>query len=141
MGCRAIRTTRHRLVEWKVPGRPADTADLELYDYEKDPLETKNLAAEQPEVVARLRAMLAKLPEAKPQIASVTPLTAKQIDDRTALFEKKDRNRDHELTREEFIANQPDPAEAPKRFDRFDANKNGILSRDEFIHMGTPPKR
>ena len=33
-----------------------------------DPLETKNLAAEQPEVVARMRAMLAKQPEAKPQI-------------------------------------------------------------------------
>ena len=58
---RAVRTTRYRLVEWKVPGRAADTADLELYDYETDPLETKNLAAEQPEVVSRLRALLARL--------------------------------------------------------------------------------
>ena len=30
-------------------GAPADTAVFELYDYEKDPWETKNLAAEQPE--------------------------------------------------------------------------------------------
>ena len=31
--------------------------------------------------------------------------------------------------------------EAPKRFEKFDANKDGILSRDEFIHMGAKPKR
>ncbi|MDP1589416.1 MAG: sulfatase [Prosthecobacter sp.] len=63
---RAIRTERHRLVEWKQPGAPADTAEQELYDYEADPLETKNLAAEQPEVVKTLRAILARHPEAKP---------------------------------------------------------------------------
>jgi iduronate 2-sulfatase len=137
---RAIRTTRHRFVEWKVPGRAPDTADLELYDYEADPLETKNLAAEQPEVVARLRAILARLPEARPQIAGVRLLTAKQIQDRTALFERKDRNGDDQLTREEFLANQPDPAEAPERFERFDTNKDGILNRGEFIHMGAPPR-
>lgn len=63
---RAIRTERYRLVEWKKPGAPADTAELELYDYETDPLETKNLAAEQPNVVNQLRVILAKHPEAKP---------------------------------------------------------------------------
>lgn len=62
---RAVRTERHRLVEWKKPGAPAETAELELYDYEADPLETRNLAAEQPEVVKRLRAVLARHPEAK----------------------------------------------------------------------------
>ena len=66
---RAVRTPRHRLVEWKQPGAAADTAELELYDYESDPGETKNLAAEQPKVVAELRALLATQPEAKPQIA------------------------------------------------------------------------
>jgi len=69
---RAIRTARHRLVEWKKSGAPADTADLELYDYESDPGETQNLAATQPEVVARLRAILARHPEAKPQ-ATASP--------------------------------------------------------------------
>ena len=137
---RAVRTTRDRLVEWKVPGAAADTADLELYDYETDPQERKNLAAEQPEVVARLRAMLATQPEAKPQIARAGPMTARQVRDRTALFETKDTNHDNQLTRAEFLASQPDPAEAPKRFERFDADKDGILTRDEFIHLGAPPK-
>jgi iduronate 2-sulfatase len=61
---RAIRTERYRLVEWKKPGAPADTAEFELYDYERDPLETKNLAASQPAVVTQLRAILARHPEA-----------------------------------------------------------------------------
>jgi iduronate 2-sulfatase len=62
---RAIRTERYRFVEWRQPGAPFDSAELELYDYEIDPLETKNLASEQPNVVNQLRAILATYPEAK----------------------------------------------------------------------------
>jgi iduronate 2-sulfatase len=65
---RAIRTERYRLVEWKPAGALADTAELELYDYKKDPDETKNLAAKKPDVVKKLRALLIQQPEAKPQI-------------------------------------------------------------------------
>jgi iduronate 2-sulfatase len=61
---RAIRTERYRLVEWKKPGTPPATADLELYDYLEDPLETRNLASTQPEVVAKLRDILKRHPEA-----------------------------------------------------------------------------
>jgi iduronate 2-sulfatase len=64
---RAIRTERYRLVEWKVPGAPQNSADYELYDYRKDPDETRSLATSQPKVVARLRQILARHPEAKPQ--------------------------------------------------------------------------
>ena len=64
---RAVRTERYRLVEWKKPGAANETAEFELYDYQTDPLETKNLASDQPEVVAKLRAILAKEPEAKAQ--------------------------------------------------------------------------
>lgn len=63
---RAVRTERYRLVEWKRPGASPDSAVLELYDYERDPGETKNLAAERPAVVAELRAILDHEPEAKP---------------------------------------------------------------------------
>ena len=67
----AIRTERYRLVEWKSPNASADTVELELYDYKTDPGETKNLADEKPAVVKKLRAMLAKHPDPKPQISSV----------------------------------------------------------------------
>jgi iduronate 2-sulfatase len=134
---RGVRTERYRLVEWKKPDAAPDTADLELYDYQSDPLETKNLAEAQPEIVAKLRAMLAKQPEAKPQISNAKPAAAKPKTNRAALFEKKDSNHDGHLTREEFLNNQPDPDAAPKRFKRFDRNQDGILSREEFISLGT----
>lgn len=66
---RGVRTDRYRLVEWKEPGTPAEKAAIELYDYETDPLEKKNLAKDRPEVVTELRAILAKVPEAKPQLS------------------------------------------------------------------------
>jgi len=145
---RAIRTERHRLVEWKKPGASADTAELELYDYEKDPLETKNLAAEQPEVVAKLRALLAKHPEAKPQIsaagaaksADAKPAPAKGKQDRNAMFDARDKNKDGRLSREEFLVNQPDPDKAPARFPQFDTNNDGFLSREEFVTSGGKSK-
>jgi iduronate 2-sulfatase len=65
---RAVRTSRYRLVEWKQPGAAPDTADLELYDYQADPGETRNLAPDEPSVVAKLRAVLAAQGEAKPQV-------------------------------------------------------------------------
>ncbi len=65
---RAVRTDRYRLVEWKEPGAAPATAELELYDYQDDPTETRNLATERPEVVAELRSILARLPEAKPPL-------------------------------------------------------------------------
>lgn len=62
---RAIRTSRYRLVEWKGIGAPASTAEYELYDYQDDPLEMHNIAAERADVVDELTAILAKYPEAR----------------------------------------------------------------------------
>lgn len=55
---RVIRNERYRMVEWKRFGEAADKAEIELYDYESDPLESKNLATEKPEIVKELRAIL-----------------------------------------------------------------------------------
>ena len=146
---RAVRTARYRLVEWKKIGEPADTAVLELYDYQADPEETKNLAADQPEIVARLRAILAKQPEAKPQVraavdkndkATAKLASVKPKQDRAAMFAKRDKDGDGKLTREEFLIGQPDPDEAPKRFILFDADKDGVLSGEEFISGGKKSK-
>ncbi len=144
---RAVRTAQYRLVEWKKFGEPAESAVCELYDYESDPEETRNLASEKPDVVAQLRALLAKQPEAKAQVratgsggqaagakAEAGPKKPKQ--DRNAMFDSRDANRDGKLTLEEFLKGQPDPEEAPKRFPRFDANKDGVLSREEFVGGG-----
>lgn len=142
---RAIRTERHRLVEWKKPGAATESAVFELYDYETDPAETKNLAAVQPEVVAQLQKMLAMHPEAKPQIANKpgpAKTTAKKSSgkDRGAMFDQRDRNKDGQLSKAEFLINQPDPDEAPKRFPKFDTDGNGALSREEFINGGKKQK-
>ena len=140
---RAIRTARYRLVEWKKIGAPAESAELELYDYESDPLETKNVAADQPTIVAELRVLLARHPEARPQISATLapqPSKDKPKQDRNALFDSKDKNKDGKLTREEFLANQPDPEEAPNRFPLFDSNKDGALSREEFVTSGGKSK-
>lgn len=141
---RAIHDARYRLVEWKPPGAPAADAVLELYDYEQDPLETMNVAASQPEVVSRLRAHLAEQGEALPQISgnaqSKAEAAPKAKTDRAELFARRDVDGNGSLTRTEFMLGQPDPQQAPARFDRFDTNKDGLLSRDEFIFSGQAPQ-
>ena len=64
---RAVRTARYRLVEWKKPGAAPDTAEFELYDYDSDPAETRNLASAQPAIVKELQALIAAQPEARRQ--------------------------------------------------------------------------
>ncbi|MCC9603001.1 sulfatase [Stieleria sp. JC731] len=67
---RAIRTDRYRLVAWESNKRQdPDPTDYELYDYKADPLETKNLAASQPEAVASLKLLLEQHPQPKRSIA------------------------------------------------------------------------
>jgi iduronate 2-sulfatase len=63
---RAIRTDRYRLVEWKTPGANPESADLELYDYETDPQETRNVVQDQSSVTESLRKILYTHPEAAP---------------------------------------------------------------------------
>ncbi len=130
---RAIRDERYRLVEWKTPGDRPEAAELELYDYNEDPLETRNLASQFPEVVARMRAILSTYPEAKPQIESETNTAVSNNQDRVAMFQKKDLNSDRFLSREEFLRNQADADLAAKRFDRMDRNRDDKLAQEEFV--------
>lgn len=144
---RSIRTDRYRLVEWKKIGEPTTTSQYELYDYHADALESKNIAGDNPAVVAELKAILATHPEAKPQIRPNQPATkespktkanakTKGSNDRVSMFRKRDKNGDGKLTLEEFLANQPDPDKAPMRFPLFDKNKDGELSLEEFVGQG-----
>jgi iduronate 2-sulfatase len=72
---RAIRNDRYRLVEWKKPGADPSTAVFELYDYDRDPDENKNVAKENPDIVKQLAAILYRQPEAKPQIKAASKET------------------------------------------------------------------
>jgi iduronate 2-sulfatase len=67
----AVRTNRYRLVAW-TPNR-GDAGDViyELYDYQADPEETRNLADAEPAVVEQLKAILAAQPAAKPQVRAI----------------------------------------------------------------------
>lgn len=60
LGC-AIRTDRYRMVEWI--SLKGEASVFELYDYQTDPLETKNLATEKPKIVKDLKAILDKHPK------------------------------------------------------------------------------
>lgn len=68
---RAVRDERYRLVEWKKPGEPVTSSEYELYDYQTDPGETKNLASTQRELVKSLATRILAMPEAKPQLKAV----------------------------------------------------------------------
>ncbi len=85
----AIRTARYRLVEWKAPGAAPASADLERYDYQEDPLETRNIAAGQPEVVRQLRAHLATLGEPRRQVSVPRRSVERSTESRSGLSQPR----------------------------------------------------
>ncbi|WP_211324119.1 sulfatase [Echinicola strongylocentroti] len=61
----AIRTDRYRMVRWTHTQDKGKEVIYELYDYQEDDQETKNIAAENPEVIKALVAKLNQYPKAK----------------------------------------------------------------------------
>ena len=60
--------------------------------------------------------------------------------DRGALFETKDQNHDDKLSREEFLTGRADQEAARTRFEKWDTDKDGFLTREEFVNMGGKSK-
>jgi len=72
---RAIRTERFRLVEWK--NRNDQDAVYELYDYSVSAVERANVVDENPQVLSRLKAMLAEYPPPVPRRGKRRPADGK----------------------------------------------------------------
>ncbi|MBL9201105.1 MAG: sulfatase-like hydrolase/transferase [Opitutaceae bacterium] len=121
----------------------------ELCNLVTDRGQTRNLASEQPERLARMKAEIARwaatLPAApaRPVAAKLGPvatgdgLTAA----RAIAFERWDKNRDGRLTLEEYRDGLAKKDDAESRFRNFDRNRDGVLTRDEFAPGATvaPP--
>ena len=138
---RAIRTQRYRLVQWKAWDAPEESADWELYDYQADPQETRNLVSQMPDVVSELREHLDSHPKAKPPVKQTNPTESSATSDakkveREILFTKKDTSADGFLSHPEFMSGQKDPEQAKERFIKFDTDGDGKLSRKEFVFSG-----
>ena len=148
----SIRDDRWRLILWR--DRKDNTIHAtELYDEGGDPHETVNVAAkaEHAEIIARLSKFLpppiapatdkntaapagkkdkkGKAPEAPAPKAGVTK-------DRGAMFDGRDLNKDGKLNKEEFMLHQREPEQAAKNFVKFDKDKSGDVSREEYVNSG-----
>ncbi len=144
--------------EWKLL-LTADGQRAELYRLNADRAEARNLAPEQPAIVARLtrlaldwQATLPAQPDpaclsaadratpATPRRAAAAtpaPVAKKATPDRAAAFARLDTNRDGRLTLAEYLAGQKG-ANLEQRFKGFDQNGDGQLTREEFV--GAPAK-
>ncbi|MHB8898938.1 MAG: sulfatase-like hydrolase/transferase [Thermoguttaceae bacterium] len=119
-----------------------DRTRVELYDIPNDPAETRNLAADHPDVVDRLARLAldwkATLPPGEEQPFVRPKAKAKPTLDRAAAFKAKDANRDGRLSLDEYLHNFPDEAEGRRRFPTFDTNNDNQLTEHEFVNMGRP---
>jgi N-acetylgalactosamine-6-sulfatase len=140
--------------DWKLL-LDADGRRTALHRLTTDRAEAVDVAAQHPEVVARLRqlalAWKASLPTTvDPACISVAdrqaaasgtvpaaPAKAAPID-RAAAFTRLDANRDGVITLEEYLAGQKGGGNLDQRFRGFDRNGDGKLSREEFV---TPARK
>ncbi len=129
----------------------------ELYNIAEDAGEERDLADEQPGVVKALtQKVLAWVDTLPPSPARDTvrasgraqeraprkapPAAPANAVDRNAAFQRWDRDRDGELTFEEYRSGLGKP-DAPERFKRFDTDGDGILTRAEFLRAGSPASK
>jgi hypothetical protein len=127
-----------------------DGQGAQLFDIPKDAAEKHDVAAANPEVVKELTAKAlawAKTLPASPArdkfvaggAVRTTPRTgqkAKANLDRPKIFDGWDKDKDGFLSKDEFIPHMADQADAPARFVRFDKDQDGRLSKAEFVAAG-----
>lgn len=140
----SIRTDRYRCTFWRERDGEKIVA-TELYDEQNDPTETVSLA-NKPEHKSLIESLAKNLPpvgsasiaagkkgKGKPKAAA----KPKASDD-----EPRDVRYDRlypgkaQLLLEDYLAKQSNAEEAKERFTKFDVNKDGFVSREEFIKGG-----
>jgi len=128
----------------------------ELYNVVVDRMQSKNLASDQPERVAKMTEEINRwfgsLPtKVDPQLQSKeTANTAKRANksssssksqmlsmQRVQAMKRWDKNQDGLLTLEEYKEGLKGKENLESRFQNFDKNKDGKLTREEFVGAGT----
>lgn len=120
-----------------------EDSNAELYQVQKDRGQQQNLAARFPERVASMKKSIAEWKATLPALPKIAPRASarkatesikQRRTDRAAAFQRKDLNKDDQLTLEEYLHNFKNPEEVKDRFPRFDTNGDGVLSREEFVN-------
>ncbi len=141
----SIRDTRWRATFWR-ERNGAKIVATELYDEVNDPAETVSLA-DRPEHKDLLAGLLKHLPPVGSAAVSLkaaapkpapTPVAA-NTEDRGSRYDRLYPGKVR-LTLDEYLAAQgKDVAAVKERFTKFDTNRDGFVTRDEFITSGKSP--
>jgi iduronate 2-sulfatase len=146
----SVRNDRWRATFWRDRKGPTMVA-TELYDEQNDPTETVSLA-NKPEHKALLDTLAKHLPPVgsaalpeqpkkpaqgkKNPKANEKPSATGASSNRGVQFDRLDEGKAGKITREFYKTHQSDPAAADERFQKWDTNQDGFLSREEFISQG-----
>jgi choline-sulfatase len=140
----SIRNERYRATFWRERNGSKIIA-TELYDEQADPTETISLA-DQPEHKELLETLIKHLPpvgsDLNPAVktkdtgkSSAKPATTSTDEPRDVRYDRLYPGK-AKLTLDEYLARQSNGDEAKERFTKFDKDKDGFLSREEFIKSG-----
>ncbi len=140
----SIRNDRYRATFWR-ERNGAKIIATELYDEQNDPSETVSLA-DKPEHNELLETLIKHLPsvgsDAAPEKkskgkskAAAKPAAPPSDEPRDARYDRLYPGRAR-LSLGEYLAKQSNGDEAKERFTKFDMDKDGFLSREEFIRSG-----
>ena len=144
----SIRDERYRCTFWR-ERKGEKIVAIELYDEKNDPTETVSLH-DKPESKAIIAAFAKHLPPVgssapsgdakgmgKGKTAAATPAkpAAPADEERGPRFDRLYPAKT-KLTLDEYLAKQSDAAAAKERFEKFDANKDGVITREEFVTQG-----
>jgi iduronate 2-sulfatase len=146
----SVRNDRWRATFWRDRNGPTIVA-TELYDEQNDPTETVSLAGK-PEHKVLLDSLVKHLPPVgsaalseKPKAQAKVKEKSKATDkpsaigasnDRGARFDNLDKSKAGKISREYYKTHQSDADAADERFLKWDTDKDGFLSRQEFIWQG-----